>query len=169
MGLCLLIYQKYKRGYNFGHGVVEYSQENFEKEDYQKWAKEDKTFIILNGGTSNHSVNRYHFDGEEFLGTMEQHIKELKDSGIIVSSFYEPDLNDMLSAIVFLVDERVFNKEDYPDFIEPRPFGRLKTPEEVEHFNDERDKMYFKWMKSLGENGEQVAFLKKFLKRFRLA
>ena len=37
-------------------------------------------------------------------------------NGIPVATFYEPDLNDMLSGIVWIADERVFNNKDYPQF-----------------------------------------------------
>lgn len=49
----------------FGHGVVEYAQKYFKDADYQHWAKNNKTFIILNGGTTNngeepHSLSLIH-------------------------------------------------------------------------------------------------------------
>ena len=107
----------------FGHGVVEYGLENFNTESYQEWAKNWKTFIILNGGTSNHSKIRYVSGSntfgnipEDYVGSMEKNLKELLSNDILAVEFYEPDLNDMLSAIVFLVSEKVFNKEKYPDY-----------------------------------------------------
>ena len=57
---------------------------------YENWADHWKTFIILNGGTSNHSVNRYQPDGE-FVGSMETNLEILKEAGIPVGVFYEPD------------------------------------------------------------------------------
>ena len=43
-------------GIQFGHGVVEYTQKHFRDKDYQEWAKNRKTFIILNGGTTNNTM-----------------------------------------------------------------------------------------------------------------
>ena len=54
-----------QKGIQFGHAIVEYGLENFHTNEYLDWAKYWKTFIILNGGTSNHSINRYHETEEE--------------------------------------------------------------------------------------------------------
>jgi len=81
----------------FGHAVVEMSLDQID--EYFDWAANWKTFIILNGGTSNGNPN--------FPGTMQQHLEILKENKISHAIFNEPDLNNMLSAIVFLVDERV--------------------------------------------------------------
>jgi len=111
-------------GIQFGHAVVEYGQKmkylgehnQSLNTQYNDWADNWKTFIILNGGTSNHSINRYHQSDEPFVGSMESNLVLLEQNGIEIVTFYEPDLNDMLSAVVFIVDERVFNKKKYPDF-----------------------------------------------------
>jgi hypothetical protein len=42
-----------QKGIQFGHGVVDYGMKYIESHEYQRWAKNDKTFIILNGGTTN--------------------------------------------------------------------------------------------------------------------
>src|ERR1035437_7758146 len=102
-------------GIQFGHAAVEYGLKFFNDEEYQEWAKMYKTFIILNGGFSNHSQNRYTEDTNH-PGTMESNLLELINNDVKIGSFYEPDLNDMLSAVVFIVDERVFNRKKYPDF-----------------------------------------------------
>lgn len=193
-----------QKGIQFGHAVVEYGQmaktknkmPDYMQDDYGQisqlvrkyddWANDWKTFIILNGGTSNHSQNRYHQFDDEFVGTMESNLECLKEAGIITAEFYEPDLNDMLSAIVFIVDERVFNKKDYPDFEDwvIENYGdMLKTdPDNYKTFdknqkqlaslikeseNPRDKKVYNKWVEFIG--GEKNAFLKDFLKNFRLA
>lgn len=196
-----------QKGIQFGHAVVEYGQmvksknrmPDYMQDDYNQisqlvrtyddWANDWKTFIILNGGTSNHSQNRYHqFEdpSEQFTGTMESNLECLKESGIVTAEFYEPDLNDMLSAIVFIVDERVFNKKDYPDFedwvienygdlLHPDPnniktFGKSQRQlaQMIKDSNEPSDKrVYNKWVNFIG--GEKNVFLKEFLKNFRLA
>jgi len=177
----------------FGHAVVEYSQ-SIRKSNkttylnkYNDWADNWKTFMILNGGTSNHSVNRYQ-PNEEFTGTMESHLLTLKNMGIPVAEFYEPDLNDMLSAIVFIVDEEVFNKEDYPDFEDwvISKYGELISSNPNDHKTMGKSsyqlakmmrtseapgdkKIYQEWVSFVG--GEKNVFLKEFLspRNFKLA
>jgi len=169
----------------FGHAVVEYGQMAKRGESsqlYDDWADNWKTFIILNGGTSNHSVNRYH-DGE-FAGTMEQNLERLNEIGIANATFYEPDLNDMLSAVVFIVDERVFNKKKYPElgdwiWLNKSEYltDRMITTQKIEkmHRNgyfqtdanrDERE-IYAEWVDSIG--GESNVRLRDFLSGLKLA
>ena len=176
-----------QQGIQFGHAVVEYGQKmkylgehnqslNIQ---YNDWADNWKTFIILNGGTSNHSVNRYS-DTEDFFGSMENNLKLLEDNGVEVGTFYEPDLNDMLSGIVFIVDERIFNKKDYPDFSDW--LMSSKYSELIRTFdtdvniiaeyiknstNKEDQKAYKEWVNLVG--GDKNVFLRDFLKNFRLA
>ncbi len=144
-----------QQGIQFGHAVVDYGQTvkglvPFEKE-YNEWANNWKTFIILNGGTTNTNPDR--------LGTLNQHVETLKNAGIMCQTFYEPDLGDQLTAVVFIVDERVFNKEKYPDFDSESMFH---TDNISEFYIN-----YEKWLEIIG--GEKNAFLREFLKQFRLA
>jgi len=176
-----------QQGIQFGHAVVEYGQKMKHLGEhnqslniqYNDWADNWKTFIILNGGTSNHSVNRYS-DTEDFFGSMENNLKLLEDNDIQIATFYEPDLNDMLSGIVFIVDERIFNKKDYPDF--SNWLMSSKYAELIRTFdtdvntiaeyiknstNKEDQKAYKEWVSLVG--GEKNVFLRDFLKNFRLA
>ena len=52
------------------------------------------------------------YQTKDYPGTMELHLGELMKNHVKVGTFYEPDLNDMLSAIVFLVDDRVFDADE---------------------------------------------------------
>lgn len=154
-----------QQGIQFGHAVVEYGQTvkglpNLEK-IYDKWAKQDKTFIILNGGTTNNTPDK--------LGTLNQHLRTLTDNGVGTSVFHEPDLGDQLTAVVFLVDERVFNRTLYPDFQEEKlPYGVRKPSKKAETELEERNEAnYQKWVEKIG--GPKNAFLREFLKPLRLA
>ena len=170
----------------FGHAVVEYGQKmkylgehnQSLNTQYNDWADNWKTFIILNGGTSNHSINRYHQTDEPFVGSMESNLVLLEQNNIEINTFYEPDLNDMLSAIVFIVDERVFNKKKYPDFEDwiIENYGDLIVGDgnaypitrRIKESNSKEDqKIYQSWVKIIG--GEKNVFLRDFLKNFRLA
>ena len=58
-----------QQGIQFGHAVVEYSNSHFNDSDYKKWSTIDKTFIILNGGTTNNNSTN--------LGTLNIHLNTL--------------------------------------------------------------------------------------------
>lgn len=176
-----------QKGIQFGHAVVEYGQMAKREMSpavsslYNDWADNWKTFIILNGGTSNHSQNRYQ-EGE-FAGSMEAHLATLDEIGIPNAAFYEPDLNDMLSAICFIVDERVFNKKIYPEFgdwlmekhfsymsdnmITSEKIDRMRSEGYFENGSPKEKKLYEEWADIVG--GNKNIFLRDFLKNFRLA
>lgn len=139
----------------FGHAVVEYGQsvKGTEHEKlYNEWANNWKTFIILNGGTTN--------DNPLALGTLNQHLITLREAGVWCKEFHEPDLGNQLTAIVFIIDERVFNKEKYPDFdifIQDYEFTKFSNELKLEKI----------WVETLG--GYPNVELRYFLKNFKLA
>jgi hypothetical protein len=94
---------------------------------------------------------------------------KLNENNVLTSEFYEPDLGDQLTAVVFLVDERVFNRELYPDFQEEKlPYGTRKPSKKVEIELEERNEAnYQKWVEKIG--GSKNVFLREFLKPLRLA
>ena len=165
-----------QKSIQFGHAVVEYGLENFNTDEYQNWARKHKTFIILNGGTSNH-VN------PEYVGTMENIVEELKANDVKFSTFNEPDLNDMLSAIVFIVDERVFNRKvylDFGDWIMDNHFSYLSdnmlTSSKIERLRKDgyfqtgtkqEQKLLSDWIDYVG--GSKNVFLRDYLKNAKLA
>jgi hypothetical protein len=167
----------------FGHAVVEYGQKMKKlpfndievTKKYDDWADNWKTFIILNGGTTNHKTSLE--DGLPF-GSLNNHLLTLMDNGVELAHFNEPDLGDQLTAVVFIVDERVFNKKKYPDFEDwvIENFGDLITGDGnayqiakriKESKSKEDQKVYLSWVKIVG--GEKNVFLRDFLKNFRLA
>jgi len=174
----------------FGHAVVEYGQKmkylGEHKQSlnvqYNDWADNWKTFIILNGGTTNHKTSLE--DGLPF-GTLNQHVLTLQQNGIDFATFNEPDLGDQLTAVVFIVDERVFNRKKYPDFedwvienygdlIKNVPYttsdAAYQIAKRIKESNSKEDqKVYQTWVKFVG--GEKNVFLKEFLnpKNFKLA
>ena len=107
-----------QKGIQFGHAVARYGKEQMSSSpfskysEYVRWVDNWETFIILNGGTSSEDKQvKQGYDTFTYTGTMQEHLKELIANGITVTPFYEPDLNSMLSAMCFIVDERVFNKK----------------------------------------------------------
>ena len=89
------------KGIQIGHCALEYVNAFGNSQEYKDFFENDKTFIILNGGTSNDMLEYYNYIKNEIA--------------IPVSYFNEPDLNMSLSSVCFLVDERVWDKENYPD------------------------------------------------------
>lgn len=155
-----------QQGIQFGHAVVEYSQFACDRPAligvYNKWANKDKTFIILNGGTTNNNPER--------LGSLNQSLELLNENGVTTKEFNEPDLGDQLTAFVFLVDERVFNKTVYPSFVgTPFPWPSHKKPSEKEYskWESENNKNYASWEEKIG--GPKNAFLRSFLEGKKLA
>lgn len=150
----------------FGHSVVEYSLMEDYREEYLKWAKKWKTFIILNGGTTNNT-------SPEKYGTLNKHLQTLFDNGIDFSYFKEPDLGDQLTAITFIVDERVFNREKYPDFKEflINRYSKKRVDDRLANsflkITDEFHTEYNIWCNMIGE--PKNVFLREFLSQFRLA
>ena len=155
-----------QQGIQFGHAVVDYAR-TYEDlppqfEVYKRWADKDKTFIILNGGTTNNNPER--------LGSLNQHMNTLRDNGIILQEFHEPDLGDQLTAFVFLVDERVFDRTVYPDFVGspyPWPMNKKPTEKQFSQWEVENNKNYVAWEEKVG--GPKNAFLRDYLKSLRLA
>ncbi len=132
----------------FGHAVVEYGLTFGDTEQYLDWAKNWKTFIVLNGGTTNTNLSTE--DGLPF-GTLNRHLMTLDELNVRYEKFYEPDLGDQLTAIVFVVDERIFNKTKYPE-----PFDIMLNLESKTNY-----------IESIG--GVNNYKLREFLKQFKLA
>jgi len=97
----------------FDEYLLKYGRDNPEHIVWD-YMKNHKTVIILNGGTTN--IRRELGTGIS-LGSLNQIGDSLLENEIEFSYFEEPDLNDALTAVCFIADERVWNYEDYPDFV----------------------------------------------------
>jgi hypothetical protein len=86
-----------QQGIQAGHAAVEYSRYAADRfggyEQYAEFADDHKTFILLEGGGSQDMAMRAF---------------ELRSLDIKTASFYEPDLNNSLSAIAFILPEDVY-------------------------------------------------------------
>jgi len=160
-----------QQGIQFGHAVQEYNNDFFERShEFAQWRFNDKTFIILNGGTTNRTVKTFNSETgiPNYKGTLNNHVISLANNGIECATFFEPDLNDALTAVVFLVDERVFNKEKYPDYIEYPQLENMSSFDELPKLPTFIDQIkYEDWVESVG--GEKNVFLREFLSQFKLA
>lgn len=147
------------KGIQFGHAKDTLADvlTGADLEKYLKWRKVDKTYIIKNGGTTNDTPNKDY-------GTMQKCRDVLKQRGVPHAEFREPDLANALTGLAFLVDERVWKTDIYPDFV-PTP-----TPTDFElilKVSIQNEKNYAAWVEKMG--GETNVFLRTWLKGFKLA
>ena len=66
-------------------------------------------------------------------------------------------MGDQLTAVVFLVDERIFNKKEYPDFSD----WLIKNYPSELLFGDDEPEYYQEWVNFIG--GEKNVKLREFL------
>jgi hypothetical protein len=87
-------------GIQCGHAALEYAHKYKDDPQFIDFIEDHKTWVILNGGTTNRNL------GE--LGSLNLIALEFKEREIKFASFHEPDLENALTSICFLVDSRVF-------------------------------------------------------------
>ena len=105
------IQQGIQAGHSLGRYALKYGRYNpvhVVWDFLEKW----ETFIILNGGTTNSNRDFTMISA----GSLNQIADDLVENEIEMAYMIEPDLNDALSAVAIICDERVFNKELYPEF-----------------------------------------------------
>jgi len=140
-----------------------------------------ETWIILNGGTTN--------DERDFeaipVGSLNLIGDQLQENDIEFSYMIEPDLNHALTALCIICNEQVFNRKDYPDFVDwlldvkmyksaknealknnPEFWVelKLKTAEEVQGLFPE---YYKEWVRLLG--GVKNVFLRELTRDKKMA
>lgn len=89
---CLVPYNlsEIQKGIQSLHAAVELSVKG--DINYYEWAKEHKTVIILNAGTTGKG------------SSMTQHLENLTKLNVSLATFCEPDLNDAMTSIAFIVN-----------------------------------------------------------------
>lgn len=88
-----------------GHASLEYAVKFSDSYLFKEFVKNHKTWIILNGGTTN--------DNDGTLNQIEQSLRDYKH--IPYATFREPDLNNALTAICFIASKPVWDYENYPE------------------------------------------------------
>jgi hypothetical protein len=85
-----------QKGIQHGHAALEYASQF--RDDPKTWEFIDKhkTFILLSGGGSIDMLDR---------------MRELDELGVKYAIFREPDLNNSVSAITFIVDEKDYQND----------------------------------------------------------
>lgn len=146
------------KGIQAGHCVEEYGDKYHNTALYKEYRKH-KTWVILDGGVSNNGYNLQHEFHSEDLGSMELHEAYLIDNEISYASFREPDMNNALTALCFICDERVFDWVNYPIF---EKWLQVNLSED-----DNIDVKYSQWVKFVG--GYTNAKIKELIVNKKLA
>ena len=154
-----------------GHAALEFGAKYGTAGFFQEFVKDWKTWIILNGGTTNEKRD---LDGIA-LGTLDQIGDSLLENEIPFSYFKEPDLNDTLTALCFICDERVWDRENYPDFVDyVCDVNNLNVQDSIavrvnpyEELIKEYSILYKGWVAMMG--GEKNIFLRDLIRDKRLA
>jgi len=126
-----------QKGIQSGHANDVYQLRYGKTPEFKQWINNDLTVIILDGGSSD---------------SLTKHINELKKNGIKYHVFVEPDLYKNITAVSFLVDERVWDK--------------VKYPKHFKDFTTNISNNYENWEIFLGKEN---VFLSDFLEQFKLA
>ena len=104
---CLVLRQlnSIQKGVQAAHSIVEYIDAMDELDDnadaLKHWMDEDKTLIMLDGGT---------------CPDMKETMRLFDENNIQFAAFHEEDLNGLVTSIAVLASERVWNRERYPDY-----------------------------------------------------
>lgn len=164
-----------QQGIQCGHAALEYADMYYNTDLFKRFVKNHKTWVVLNGGTTNAS---YDFDGAP-KGSLNRIADLLHENKIDFESFFEPDLNDALTAVCFICDERVFNKEKYPMFkdylldgyVDGFSYNMKQEFHSIKYDNlklQEKFPVHYReWVDLVG--GEKNAFLKNLIDGKKLA
>jgi protein associated with RNAse G/E len=116
------------------------------------------------------------------MGSLDNIANSVIGAKINYSLFQEPDLNNALTAICFIADERVWDRKKYPEFIDyildikmyPEALAEMPAENEVvlrmqteERLKELFPEYYKEWIDFIG--GEKNLFLKELIKNKKLA
>lgn len=79
-----------QKGIQSGHSVVEFQLKHGESKQYKRWARKDKTMIVLEANTSSQ---------------LDKLMRKLRQFRIPYAPFREPDLDNIVTSVSFLIDE----------------------------------------------------------------
>ena len=154
-------------GIQSAHSNMEYASEYWDNKDFQEWMKYHKTVILLNGGTSN-AGDKSVYGLPVAKGSMEKHLETLLDNGILAVPFYEPDMNNCLTSISFIVPDSVYKTSDYKyaafaDMEKNNDFSVYLRKKESGKLSEN----FLRWLDKVG--GERNLWLRLYLRNFRLS
>lgn len=150
-----------QKGVQTTHAVVEYETFYGKTKEYQTWANVDKTLIVLDGGT---------------YPEMMELLETLGNENIKHGYFTEEDLNNLVTSITVIADERVWDIETYPTFeswiltqekyLETICYG-YNTTRHPTYDEEKRKEAYAEWIEKMG--GETNIKLRELISSKRLA
>lgn len=167
-----------QQGIQAGHAALEYANRFHNSELFQDFINNHKTWVILNGGTTNVG---YQGEGKGTLdliwtSLINYNVSARLDDKIDAERFHEPDLNNAMTAVCFICDEQVFNRELYPDFKDSGFDWKLSSNDRIKFramrndyksLKEEYGGYHEEWEKSIG--GPRNSFLKELLNGKKLA
>lgn len=133
------------------HASWHYLKEHGMTKELKQWAFQDETVVVLSGGTSNDKT-----------GTLNATLKDLKKFNIKFATFREPDLGNILTAVSFLVDDKVFDRMKYPSL------NDLEVEATTKKYGNSKD---YKDLKKQAEQLEKDGVFEKraWLSKFQLS
>ena len=142
-----------QKGIQALHATSEYQKLFGRTPEYYDWVDNWKTVIILDGGTTGDNRDIHY-------GTLNEIRDAMVEMKVPFAWFREPNLNNALTAVCFICDERVFNKKHYPDWEDE--VVSIGTPTDYE-----RADTYSEWLGLIG--GWKISMLRDLLSDKRLA
>lgn len=132
-----------QKGIQAAHAMFEYAGVvGMTAAAYDKWRRVDKTMILLNGGSH---------------GELVGHCDTLREMSVLHAYFTEVDMNECMTAVAFLLPERVWNRDKYPDF-------------KYDEFNlSAYTFQYDEWTRNVMDSDPTYAQVRQFVFGFRLA
>lgn len=138
-----------QKGIQAMHALEEYHIIYGETKELYKWGRNDKAIKILN---------------VESLEKLTEIKKELVKREIRFSYFNEEGLNDLLTALCLIVEDKVYDCEQYPDYhtwcFNNHIDAEIMLPTDPPKFERNKEN-YSKWLEFIG--GESNEFLKEML------
>ena len=157
-----------QQGIQAGHCALEYAVKYGRTTAYEHFIAFDKTWVILNGGTTRDKMDK----DISLAGTMNQYRQQLSVARIPFADFIEPDLNYALTALCFLCNECVYDYENHLDIreylekTERAPLSRSRSWS-IEEISNNYIQPYQEWVEYLG--GADNVFLRNLLRGKKLA
>lgn len=169
-----------QKGIQAGHDALRYARK-FGAGDENAWVWDfvdnHETWIILNGGTTNNSLDRPGTLQQSYRSILEYNIaSDTPDEQVDVTTFYEPDLNDAMTSVCFIAEEDSWDYDEYTDFKrffldEISVFGRDKRIDsKLGYFalKEKFPKTFEKWTNEV-MGGKRNVFLRELLIGKKLA
>lgn len=180
-----------QQGIQSGHAALEYARKYQNDPDYMDFIDNWKTWVILNGGTTNRNLiknldtnlcDNLKTKKDFYVGSLDNIASSIIKANIKYGIFFEPDLNNALTAICFIADERVWNYKDYPNFFDYvlntktylESLNNMVLDDNLEIFNAKTEdqlkeifpEYYKEWVDFMG--GETNIFLRELIKGKKL-